>query len=69
MDGQQTLRGAPESLVIQATYVGWGWRLSIRTRGQLETWAEAEQAVLYGPLSTPELVDAIDAELALRFGL
>lgn len=71
MDGEQQLfEGSVEAVIIGATWVpGEGWQLRLQVRRQFQDWQDA-RTELYDHLSTPELVDVLDASLgAVRLEL
>lgn len=65
MDGQQALfTGAPEACIVGAHWVdGEGWRCRVQLRRAYETWEDARETH-YERLTTPELLDVLDVELA-----
>lgn len=66
MDGEQRLfEGAPEAVILGAHWFpGEGWRLRVRLRRQYEDWMDA-RTTDYERLTTPELLDVLDVELAV----
>lgn len=63
MDQDRLFRLAVEALAMTARYVPReGWTVSLRARRGDETWDEGERHD-YTHLTSPELVDVLDAEL------
>lgn len=66
MEEQERLfDGAPEAVILGAQWwPGEGWRLRVRLRRQFEDWMDA-RTTDYEHLTTPELLDVLDVELAV----
>jgi len=63
---ERLFRLAVDAVTIQANHdAGEGWRLVVITKRQDEQWADAVRSE-YSRLSTEELLDVIDSELAGR---
>lgn len=63
-DQQKLFEGAPEAMIVGAQWFpGDGWHLRVRLRRQYEDWMDA-RTVDYDRLTTPELMDVLDIELA-----
>jgi hypothetical protein len=66
---RQLRLGAVEALALSAWYVpGSGWRLVVRARCAQQLWSGVE-SVTYDALTTPELADAVLAQLEHELGL
>lgn len=65
MEGQEPLFiGAPEACIVGAHWVdGEGWRCRVQLRRQYEEWSDCRETS-YERLSTAELFDVLDVELA-----
>lgn len=69
MQQERLFRLAVEAINVQVTFVpGEGWSMRAGWRRQDECWSDA-QRVEYSHLTTPELVDVIDAELGRALGM
>lgn len=69
MDQQRLFVLAHEAISVGAHYIrGEGWRVHVIGRRGGETWADSPEQV-YSHLSSSELVDTIERELASLLGL
>lgn len=62
---QQTLRLAPEDVVLQARYEMNGWHLQVAVRRQGERWGDRSWTHYEG-LTTSELIQTVDDHLSAQ---
>jgi len=69
MDQLPLFVGAPVVLNVHATHTaGEGWTVEVATRRDGQSWDDARRTQ-YSHLTTPELFDACEMEIAQQLGL